>query len=213
MRTLVLFFITILFSIFHTPGYAYYQWYDDRGIAHFTQDVPPVDAQNKDGSEWWNTKINQEEDKNLRKYRVERARQKIKNHNAPGTNPANNRRRLFEKYSAPKTRKKSPEDSGFKGFIKYLAGFFSKETKDEGCKVPWLVEKHGICPLGENEPDMAKIGNKFKAVVVDNRKCVWSDCRGTYNDDIITFIYKGQGYWETDGNVPECSFYKGFYWK
>jgi hypothetical protein len=212
MRTLVLFLITILFSIFHTPGYAYYQWYDDKGIAHFTQDVPPVDAQKKDGSEWWDTKINQEEDKKLRKYRVQRARLKIKNHNGPGSNPAN-KPPLFKKYSYRKYRKKEPEDSGFKGFFKRLAGFFSKETKDEYCKVPWLVEKHGICPLGENEPDMAKIGNKFKAVVVDNRKCVWSDCRGTDNDDIITFIYKGRGYWETDGNVPECSFYKGFYWK
>ena len=126
MRILVLFLITILFSIIHAPGYAYYQWYDDQGIVHYTQDVPPADAQNEDGSNWWKTGINQEEeDTKLRKYRIQRARLKLKNHNGPEPKPANNRR-LFEKY-----RKKEPEDNTFKGFFNRLVRFFSKETKDE----------------------------------------------------------------------------------
>ena len=215
MRTLALFLITILFSIFHAPGYAYYQWYDHEGFAHFTQNVPPANARNEDGFGWWKTAINQKEkeEKRQRKYRIQRARLKIKNYNAP--EPPHPERKLLsiEEVSSRETGTEKPEGGGNKGLFKRLGRFLPKEARGESCQVPWLVEKHGICPLGQIEPSMDKVGNKFRAVVVDSRKSVWSDCRGTDNDDIITFIYKGQKFWETDGNVPECSFYRGFYWK
>ena len=204
MRTFLLIILTIFFLIFHAPGYAYYQWYDHKGIAHYTDDVPPADAKKRDGSGWWETEIDQEEEKKLRK--------KINNGSAPEPKPGNKPMLIKEDFSQ-KPGEEEPEDDDNDGFFKRLARFFSKEAKDEDCKVPWLVKKLGICPLGEDEPNMDAIGNKFKAVVINKHKGVWSDCRGTHNNDIITFVYKGQGYWETDGNVPECSFYRGFYWK
>ena len=109
--------------------------------------------------------------------------------------------------------KKGRDENEKEGLFKRLTNIFSDDDNGEDCVVPWLVEKYGICPVGEDEPNMDKVGNTFKAVVVDNRKGVWSSCRGTYNGDIIMFTYKGQGYWETDGNVPECSFYEGFKWQ
>ena len=42
MRIVVLITFTILLLIFNAPGCAYCQWYDDKGIVHYTRDDPPA---------------------------------------------------------------------------------------------------------------------------------------------------------------------------
>ncbi len=63
--------------------YGFYKWYDNKGIVHYTQKEPPADAKNEDGSPWWKTGLDQGEEKELRKQRVQQARLKIKKGNPP----------------------------------------------------------------------------------------------------------------------------------
>ena len=220
MRTFVLIILTILLLIFHAPARAYYKWYDEKGIVHYTQADPPADAKDEDGSSWWGTEPDQEEEKRLREQRLQQIRLKIKNRNARKPKPNIKRAPPIEVDVSVKAEEEPEKESKpieKKGFFKQLFGIFPKEEKEEEeeeeikCEEPWLLEVHGICAL--DKPDMKAVGNTFKAKVIDNRKCVWSSCRGTYNGDIVTFTYKGERHWETDGNVPECPFYEGFYWK
>ena len=211
MRIFATIIVTISFLILVVPVCAYYKWYDNKGYVHYTQDNPPEDAKNEDGTSWWETVDDKEKENQYRKFIIKPATTKLNNGNKPERNKS------FKTYSTDenislKPEKEEQEKNDDEGIFKRLFKLFSNDEEDENCMVPWLAEKHGICPLGEEEPNMDEIGNNFKAVVIDNRKCVWSDCRGTYKGDVITFIYKGEGYWETDGNVPECSFYRGFYW-
>ncbi len=197
-------------------GYGTYKWYDHKGIVHYTQNAPPADAKNEDGSIWWETEIGQDEEKELRKKRVQQARLTIKKVNSSkkkNSAPEKKDNTPDEEDVSQKPDEEEAEKDDNEGLFKGVAKLFAKKTDGKGCKVPWLLEKHGICPLDGETPNMDEIGNKFKAVVVNNRKCVWSSCRGTYNGDILIFTYKGQGYWETDGNVPECPYNEGFNWK
>lgn len=212
MKISTLILSTSILILFHTPCYSVYQWYDVKGNTHFTQDVPPPDAKKKDGSSWWEIENTQEKKEKELKKRIQRARQRIKSERKKQTKPSNQKSPAKEDDSE-KPEREEAESEDKAGFFERLAKFFSKKDKAENCIVPWLVEKHGICPLDDEEPNMDEIGNEFKAVVVNNRKCVWSSCRGTYNGDILKFVYKGDGYWETDGNKPECPYYEGFRWE
>jgi hypothetical protein len=216
MKTVVLIKIITLLVMLHTPAWAYHKWYDEKGTVHYTQADPPGNAKNKDGSSWWGEEPDQAADKGARQKKIEQARIKIKKNNAPQPGSDTEPVRNIEENTAPEIEEEASdqesEPSENQGFFKRLVGIFSKDEKDESvCEAPWLLQTHGICAL--SKPDMGAVGNTFEAEVVNNRKCVWSDCRGTYNGDIVTFTYKGGEYWETDGNVPECSFYRGFYWK
>jgi hypothetical protein len=218
----------ILVLIFHIPSCAYYKWYDENGIVHYTEAPPPKNARDKDGTSWWEKEQDQEGDMPIRESGSEKMHTPIENKNAHEFKREANSAAEIEANSSLYTDEASEqdfEDAEKKGFFRRFIGFFSRkqkkekarkikeETKEEerSCEEPWLIEKHGICAL--NNPDMDIIGNSFKAEVVDHRKGVWSSCRGTVNGDVLTFTYKGEGYWETDGNVPQCAFYQGFYWK
>jgi len=216
MKTVVFIKIIVLLVMFHTPAWAYHKWYDEKGIVHYTQADPPANAKNEDGSSWWGDEPEPEEEGLARKQRIEQARLKIKNNNTPQPEPGIKPAQDIEENTPPEIEEEEPDQESepieSKGFLQRMVGIFSKDDNEEPvCQEPWLLQKHGICAF--NKPDMGAVGNTFEAEVVNNRKCVWSDCRGTYNGDLVTFTYKGGGYWETDGNVPECSFYRGFYWK
>lgn len=196
---------------------AYYKWFDEKGFVHYTEADPPEYAKNEDGSSWWGTEPDQEKEKRLKKKRLQRIRTKIKIHRVREPEPQVKPAReidivvdFFPEYPGEK-HEQEPESVEEKGFFSRLFDFFSNEEEEKPeCAEPWLLEKHGICAF--NKPDMKAVGNTFKAEVINNHKCVWSSCRGTYNGDIVAFTYKGNKYWETDGNVPECPFYEGFYW-
>lgn len=216
MRTIVLIKIVILLVMLQVPAWAYHKWYDEKGIVHYTQADPPANAKNEDGSNWWAEEPNQDANKVARKKKIEQVRLKIKNSREPkpepGTEPAQNIEENISLESEAEEPDEKSEPIEAKGLLQRMVSLFSKDdTEEPVCDEPWLLKEHGICAL--NKPDREKVGSTFKAEVVDNRKCVWSSCRGTYNGDIVTFTYKGQGYWETDGNVPECPFYQGFYWR
>jgi hypothetical protein len=210
MRTVALIIITILLLMIHTQAWAYHKWYDQKGIVHYSQADPPPNAKNEDGSSWWGEDPDQDAGKDARKKKIEQVRSKIKNSREPKP------KLDIDEDTPPQIEAEEPDQESEpiegEGLFKRVVGIFSKDEKDESvCEEPWLIKKHGICALGK--PDMGAVGNTFQAEVVNNRKCVWSDCGGTYNGDVVTFTYKGGGYWETDGNIPECSFYRGFYWK
>lgn len=216
MKVFVLIKVIILLVMFHTPAWAYHKWYDEKGIVHYTQADPPANAKNEDGSSWWGDEPEQDEGKVARQKKIEQIRLQITNNNTPQPKPDTEPARSIEENTRPEIEEKEPgqesEPIESKGFLQRMVGIFSKDDSEEPvCQEPWLLKEYGICAL--NKPDMEKVGNTFKAEVVDNRKCVWSSCRGTYNGDVVTFTFKGQGYWETDGNVPECPFYQGFYWR
>lgn len=227
MRIFLPIILTVLLLIFIKSACAYYKWYDENGIVHYTQNDPPADAKDEDGSSWWGTDPDPEEEKRLREQRLQQIHIEIKNRNA--LNPKLEIKapthvdEVDLSGSEEEASDQQSEPGKTKGFFERLVGFFSKkqkraekvekteEAEDTECLEPWLLEAHGICAL--DKPDIKAVGNTFKAKVIDNRKGVWSSCRGTYNGDILTFSYKGKGYWETDGNVPECPFYEGFYWE
>jgi hypothetical protein len=212
MRTWILIKIIIFLVMFHTPAWAYHKWYDEKGIVHYTQADPPANAKNEDGSSWWGEAPDQDADKAARQRKIEQARIKIKEENAPKPGTDAEPAQDIEENTVPEIKEEESEPIENRGFLQRMVGIFSKDEKDESvCEATWLLQKHGICAL--TKPDMGAVGNTFDAEVVNNRKCVWSDCRGTYNGDIVTFTYKGGGYWETDGNVPTCSFYRGFHWE
>jgi hypothetical protein len=210
MKTFVLIIFTIFLLIFHAPARAYYQWYDENGIVHYTQADPPEDAKDENGSSWWGTEPDKEEEKRLREQRLRQIRFKIKNRNARKPKSSIKPAKLIDEdvfVEAEEDPEQESEPVEKKGFFSRLFDFFSKK---EECAEPWLLERYGICAF--NKPDMEAVGNTFRAKVINNRKGVWSHCRGTYNGDILTFTFKGGTYWETDGNVPACPFYRGFYW-
>jgi hypothetical protein len=117
MRTFVLIILTILLLIFHTPACAYYKWYDEKGFVHYTQADPPADAKDEDGSSWWGTEPDQEEEKRLRKQRLQQIRLKIKNRNArkpkPGIKPAP----PIKEDVSQKPEEDEPEDDNNEGFL------------------------------------------------------------------------------------------------
>jgi len=218
MRPSVIILLIILFLIFHAPASAFYKWYDEKGFVHYTEADPPYNARDEDGSSWWGIEPDQEKEKRLREKKLKRIRTKIKirrfhesESQAKPTREIDIDIDSFSEYPSENSEQ-AIESIEEKGFFRRLFDFFSKEEEEERpeCAEPWLLAKHGICAL--NKPDMKAVGNTFKAKVTNNRKGVWSHCRGTYNGDILTFTFKGGTYWETDGNVPGCPFYRGFYW-
>jgi len=219
MRFFVQVICAILLLIIHAPACAYYKWYNEKGFVHYTEADPPYSAKNEDGSSWWGTEQDQEKEKRLKEKRLKRIRTKIKIRRLHESEPQAKPEQeididvdFFSEYPSQNSEPASESDAE-KGFFRRLFDFFSKDEEEEErpeCAEPWLIKKHGICAF--NKPDMKAVGNTFKAKVINNHKCVWSSCRGTSNGDIVSFTYKGNGYWETDGNVPECPFYEGFYW-
>jgi len=213
MKTVVLIKVIILLVMFHTPACAYHKWYDEKEIVHYTQADPPANAKNEDGSSWWGEESDQDAGKAARKKKIEQVRLKMKNSREPKPDikPAQD----IAEDIPPETEAQEPDEESEpdenKGLFKRLFGVFFKGEVEAECKEPWLVEKHGLCAI--DKPDMEKVGNTFEALVINNRKGVWSNCRGTYNGDHLKFTFKGDGYWETDGNVPECPFYQGFKWR
>jgi hypothetical protein len=225
MRISLPILLVFLLLIFHKPAWGYYKWYDENGVVHYTQADPPADAKNEDGSSWWGEEPDPEEKKSLREQKLQQIRAKIKSRDTHKPKPAIKPPRYVADADISGTEEeasvKEKKHVKNKSFFDRLVGIFfekeieeieeTEETEDVECLEIWLLEAHGICAL--DKPDMKVVGNMFKAEVIDNRKGVWSSCRGTYNGDILNFTYKGKGYWETDGNVPECPFYQGFYWK
>jgi len=54
LKILKLLLFSLLITAFCYPAVnAYYQWLDENGKKHFTQDLPPADAKNLDGSSFW----------------------------------------------------------------------------------------------------------------------------------------------------------------
>lgn len=168
---------------------AYYQWYDKNGFAHFTTDAPPPEARNKNGSPWWKTN--------------------------PALPSLVEEKKQFERNENEQSPEESPEEkpkSSF--FIKlyeaFLAIFPGTDRSGSNCRdYSELATRLGICPLDKIK--IGKEGSRFRAKVVDNRKAVWSSCKGTLKGDVYTFVNRGDGFWETDGGFPACPFYQGFY--
>ena len=107
--------LIILLLIFHTPVYATNQWYDDKGNVHFTLDEPPADAKTKDGSMWWKTEI-EEEDEELIKQGIQQAHLNIENDNAPEPMSGNHTLLHIEEVSYQEPKEEEPEADEVDGF-------------------------------------------------------------------------------------------------
>ena len=211
MKALVL--LPVFFLFFYLPssvcGNEIYLWYDENGRAHYTHDPPPANALSKSGENWWpedetseSDVVAEEEigkaDDNLTQRVVETEEYNIPEHE--------------DELSDQRKTTRKPKKKGFFNFFISLFKTDKENNNDDNCdKYAWFVENHGICPLDEPKKDV--IGSSFKAKVVDNKKRVWSSCKGTHIGDIYTFKNKGGGRWETDGGVPGCPFYESFYWR
>lgn len=178
---------------------AYYLWYDKNGFAHYTENDPPPEARNKNGSPWWN--INP-----ALPRLVKEKKQSL---------PSLAEKKQFEinekEQSPEESLEEKPESSFFINLYEaFMAIFPGTDRSGSYCSdYAELVTRLGICPLDKIE--IGKEGSRFRAKVVDSRKAVWSSCKGTRNGDVYTFVNRGKGFWETDGGVPACPSYEGFY--
>ena len=147
--------LCILFGLLaHVPAWAYYKWYDENGVVHYTEADPPFDAKNADGSSWWGEDADAEEAADLaRKQRIEQVQLKIKNRNAPQPAPKIEPVPDSDEEIPAETEEKALDEEvdqpiENKSLLQRVVAIFSKDEKDESvCEEPWLLEKHGICAL------------------------------------------------------------------
>lgn len=128
VRTFLPILLTFFLLIFHEPICAYYKWYDENGVVHYTQADPPADAKNEDGSSWWEEEPDPEEEKSLREQKLQQIQEKIKNRDARKPRPSAKPTQLVDENFSKKPEEKEsvdlaqklemevPEDNGNKGF-------------------------------------------------------------------------------------------------
>ncbi len=105
----------ILILILHAPVCATNQWYDDEGNVYFTLVDPPADAKTKDGSMWWNTEIEEEDNEPIERG-VQQVQLKIESDDAYEPVPGNHTPLHIEEDTYQKPKEEEPEADEEEGF-------------------------------------------------------------------------------------------------